>query len=132
MRSLGTIAVFLALSVPVHSSPVTYACTVLQGQDEPGMFSDVDQVVIDVEAQSIELRVARTMGTVAPVNWLYYDRDGEGDTEQFIIRDNGNGVIAAAGMNGIGSYSFLKNGKYFLFGVTLLAPTMAFTWECTE
>ena len=90
------------------------------------MYPQVDQVVIDVEAGVIDFRVAKTMGTAIEVNWLFTNRPGE----EFYIKERG-GVITAAGMTGIGSYSFSMSAGVLLFGTTYVGHTMAFGWECS-
>jgi hypothetical protein len=52
----------------------------------------IDQVVIDPAAPLIELRIASTMGTSVPVNWVY--RNGDGDTMQ-VKEDSGNYLFAS-------------------------------------
>ena len=133
MRPLATISVFLSLSVSAQSAPITYACTLLDGELNPSMYRDVDQVVIDRATPYIELRVAKTMGTATEVNWIFTNRTGyDGSLEKMWMDRTEKGDMVASGLDAAGAYSFRYDGTHLLFGVTYLAPAMGFTWECTE
>jgi hypothetical protein len=131
MLKIAAITSIFLMTTVAHAAPVTYACTLLEGHNSFGMYDDVDQVVIDTEVQYIELRVARTMGTAAEVNWVFTNRDGyDGTPEEMWMRTTATGAVLAAGLDSAGSYSFRFSTGYLAFGVTYSAPAMAFTWQC--
>ena len=126
-------AAMLAGTLSCQAAPVTYACRLVDGQAQPGMYGDVDQVIIDTEAKSIELRVARTMGTVVEVNWIFTNRVGyDGNKEEISMRTAADGALIASGSDGGGSFSFKFEKGYLMFGATYLVPALAFTWQCQE
>ena len=65
----GVIGVFVMLSaLPVSAEKLTLACTFESGS--LGRERDVNQVFIFADRPQIDLRVAQTMGTAMPYNWL--------------------------------------------------------------
>lgn len=127
----ATSALFVSATLSCQATPVTYACKLLDGLGQAGMYGDVDQVVIDTEAKLVELRVARTMGTLSPVNWIFTNRSGyDGSLEEISMRTAANGALIASGSDGAGSFSFKLEDGYLMFGATYLVPAVAFTWQC--
>lgn len=130
---VSAVAMALLLPMPAQAAPVTYACSLVHGARQPGMYGEVDQVVIDLEAKVIDLRVAKTMGTLVPINWIFTTRTGyDGEPAVIVMDQQANGDIIAAGWDGSGSYSFKFTDGNLLFGATYLAPALAFTWQCRE
>lgn len=127
------IAAILLMTASANAAPVTYSCTLVHGNNQPGMYGQVDQVVIDREAEIIDLRVAKSMGTSTEVNWLFMTRTMyDGTPERLMMQTNNLGELIAAGMTVAGSYAFKLSGEYLSFGVAYTAPAMAFTWKCEE
>lgn len=132
MRSALAVLV-VAMSTSAEATPITYACKLIAGQNQSGMFGDVDQMVVDTDAKVIDLRVARTIGTDNPANWLFLNRISyDGSQEIFTFRELPEGGFVASGSDGAGAYAFLFSGGYLSFGVTYDIPAMAYTWECSR
>ena len=115
MKRCVLLVSFLSYLTPtvVLASPVTYACRLVNVQaPEPDGLRDVDQVVIDDEADLLDLRVARTVGTQNFTNWTY----ATGGNDTFTIRTLEHGDIVGAGMRGGVPISFalLANGRLLL------------------
>lgn len=133
MRALAFALVAPLLVQAASASAVTYSCTLVDGQNQPGMYGQVDQVIIDREAEMIDLRVAKTMGTSTEVNWLFLNRTlYDGSSEKLIMQTNSLGELIVSGQTIAGAYAFKFSGEYLSFGVAYTAPAMAFTWKCEE
>ena len=134
MKRCVLLVSFLSYFAPtvVLASPVTYACRIVNGQAPvPDLhLQDVDQVVIGDEADMIELRVARTVGTQNVTNWIY--ETGERDT--FTIKTLENGDIVGAGIRADAPISFalLANSRLLLAYISGRWGVAWFEWQCQD
>ena len=81
MRKLLTamLAVLVATSISARAAEQALRCKYLDGNN-PAMTSyDMNQIVVDAEAKTIEFRVAETIGTSKPVR-LRFDNKGTNRT----------------------------------------------------
>jgi hypothetical protein len=56
-------------SASVSAAPIVMICELLEATSKTDE-AMVDQIVIDAAQRSLDLRVAKTMGTSIPVNWI--------------------------------------------------------------
>lgn len=132
LRKLACTVIFLAFNLPhAMANPRTFACQFKEGSDRINELNEVDQVVIDAEANFVELRVARTMGTDAPVNWTFANREGPWGVDTFGMRETPTGTILGAGLSGYGAHSFaLKpSGELSWINMQETRPVW-FRWQC--
>ena len=109
---LASIVAITTSFVPAsRAEPVTYACKIASSNTEGSRFTDADQLVIDVQDQSADLRVAKTMNTSEPVNWLFKTRSLDVDADAFHIATVA-GDIVGSGFYGYTPHSFIlrRNG----------------------
>lgn len=107
MRStMATATVLLAIST-ASAAPVTYGC-------EPGSFGGMqtyvfesDQLIVDVEGNSVELRIARTVGTSDLANWLFTNRSGINDQPDVFTVQSSGGTIVGSGLYSGYPHSFM-------------------------
>jgi hypothetical protein len=117
------------LFVTVSSAaPITYACRMTT---DPlfTSFGVIDQISVDREAQTFELRNAKTMGTSNEINWLYKDLDTPEDTVIWHVIGSDDAV--AGTRFGI-PFIFRSTGP--LFGLTFGdgLPFVYYEWSCTS
>jgi hypothetical protein len=66
----GVVCVAIVLSPqPASAEKLTLACTFENG--DFGRERDINQILIDTEHPEVDLRIAQTMGTNDPVNWMH-------------------------------------------------------------
>lgn len=90
---------------PSSAAPVTLSCVFTTSNSPNHPFAQADQFVYDLEASSAELRVARSMGTDVPVNWIFVTRRSPLDDDSFAVRRTTQGVVGA-GIHGSAPHSF--------------------------
>ena len=98
-------AALITISGPTSASPITLSCQFLDSNDPNHWFAEADQFIYDLEGQSAELRVARTMGTGTPVNWIFVTRRTALDDDRFTVKETAQGIIGA-GIYGSAPHSF--------------------------
>ncbi len=102
------IVVYGLSTLPASASPVTLACQLVTGSNDPAGFSQTDQLVYDLDAGSAELRVARTIGTANPVNWTFITRPGPfpPQEDRFTVQRTEDGTIAGGGLSWMTAHAF--------------------------
>ncbi|WP_027062650.1 hypothetical protein [Mesorhizobium loti] len=111
----------LAFSAPSWADPIVLQCEIQSGGSK--IYGKADQIVIDLDKQYVELRVARTIGTDYEVNWDFTTQTKPGIEDHFGVRrftDDGTifggGVRAASGeafelVGGVLTWTALYQGK---------------------
>ncbi len=127
----ASLAAFFALPAAAQ----TYSCE-LEDSDDPDKdwIRDVDQVVVDVAGQSIDIRVARTMGTANPQNYNFRNHDwGSMGQDTMTVKDTGYFVTGAA-MRYDGTPYIFKlwfTGAFYMTFNDSAQPTN-YKWNCTK
>jgi hypothetical protein len=89
----GVIGAFVALSVrPASAEKLTLACTFESGDFDRER--DVNQVIFDTDRPQVDLRVAQTMGTNNPVDWIFENNAARKDSIQMV--SEGSKISVAA------------------------------------
>lgn len=91
---------------PLWAAPVTMSCDVASSTDRAHPFTRVNQIVVDVAENTVDLRVAQTIGTNEPVNWLFQTRTGVLGDDTFTIKQSGT-FVYGAGIYGAAAHSFM-------------------------
>lgn len=133
MRTTSTViasAALFILAAPAQAAPVAYACDFIDSSGQFHLFRDVDQLLIDLEAQSVELRVAKTMETSEPIHWVFKTRSSTLGDDTFAVKDGGN-LMTGAGIYGNAAHSFFlsADGKLTWLFLADSEPTW-FRWNC--
>ena len=90
----GVIGAFVVLSVrPASAEKLTLACTFESGINFDGE-RDVNQIIFDTDRPQVDLRVAQTMGTNNPVNWIFENNAERKDSIQMV--SEGSKISVAA------------------------------------
>ena len=138
-RSLLLAATLLVLtawtSASVSAAPLVMSCELLEATSKTDE-AMVDQIVIDTSQRSIDLRVAKTMGTSIPVNWTY--RDGAvnpfslkpTDTISFLTVNNNELLIVAIRANSANAFSLNSKGIFMMTYTIPGLPVESFRWKC--
>lgn len=113
------------------SSPVTLACQFQAASAPDHPFAAVDQFVYDLESESADLRVARTMGTAEPVNWLFTTSKTALDDDRFVVKRTAQGIVGA-GVYGSAPHSFdlYDNGLLVWSFIWFSAEPTWLVWQC--
>jgi hypothetical protein len=89
----GVIGAFVVLSVcPGSAEKLTLACTFESGDFDTER--DVNQVIFDTDRPQVHLRVAQTMGTNHPVDWIFENNAERKDSIQMV--SEGSKISVAA------------------------------------
>ena len=72
-------AALIPFTTVACAEPVVLQCTILSSPNTPEMFAAVNQIVIDRNAPSVELRVANPEWTEQGVNWIFTNNEKLGD-----------------------------------------------------
>lgn len=133
MRRLIIAAALGALqTTPVSAAPVTMSCDIVSSTDAANLFNDVNQIVIDVAADTAELRVAQTIGTDKPMNWIFDTHTDSLGTDTFTVKETG-GFIYGAGLYGAAAHSFMLSKDGTLSWVFLWEGKLTtFEWRCSK
>lgn len=113
---------------PSFADEVLYACSLQQGSSNL-RFAEADQVAIDIEAQSVDLRVARTIGTSEPVNWKFQTYRTSMDDDRFAIRRTPEAIIGG-GTFGAAAHAFELHDGILTWTVVMLAENWTMRWRC--
>jgi hypothetical protein len=137
-------SLILAAVVPTTAiaSPVTYACTFLDRSSNLSdhlIFVGADQLVIDDDADTVELRVANTVGTDKLKNWIFSNNDtyksiNGGVPERFVVDTNPeqgiSGVVIRMAMP-LAFYLSTKTGE-LQWTLTTENEVSWFKWKCSR
>ena len=89
----GVIGALVVLGVrPASAEKLTLACTFESGDFDRER--DVNQVIFDTDRPQVDLRVAQTMGTNIPVNWIFENNAERKDSIQMV--SEGSKISVAA------------------------------------
>jgi hypothetical protein len=120
------LAVLSEMSV---AESLIFACTFRDGSASYNYMAQADQLVVDVEKQSADLRVARTMGTGTPVNWLFSTREVWGGPDKFLVYV-GENWIAGAGFLAGTPHSFQLEDSLLTWTFVIAEGPVWLRWEC--
>ena len=120
----GVIGAFVVLSVcPAPAEKLTLACTFESGDFDRER--DVNQVIFDTDRPQVDLRVAQTMGTNNPVDWIFENNAERKDSIQMVsegskisvaaIRYGHAVVISFDRITGLLKWAFADGSRSFLY-----------------
>jgi len=93
-----TAATALLITGAASAEPVTYGCEAESNGGPQTYVFDSDQLVVDVEGNSAELRIARTVGTSDLANWLFTNRPRIGDQPDVFTVQFSGGTTVGSGL----------------------------------
>ena len=129
------VAAALAAFSAIPAVAQTYSCELDDTDDQDDdWIKDVDQVIVDVPGQSIDIRVARTMGTANPQNIVFGNKDwGSMGQDTMTVRDTGYFVTGAAMLYSGTPYIFKMwfTGAFNMTYYDSAVPTN-YKWTCTK
>lgn len=108
------------------------ACTFVASSFAAHPFMTVNQLILDADANRVELQASQTMATSNPMNWIFANREDLGSVDTMSIRSEAGGTIGA-GFYGNAAHGFSLSDTLELKWV-MAAPAGIgwFTWRCTE
>ena len=78
----GVICAFVLSASSASAEKLTLACTFESGGSDSRR--NINQVIFDTDRPQVDLRVAQTMGTDTPYNFLYENNAGRKDSIQMV------------------------------------------------
>ncbi len=115
IKFLGVLAVALGSVSPAIAATTTLACRFVDGLSAISSFpeAEINQVVIETAPPSVRLRVAQSMGTKRPIEFVYANEDGE---ELSIIKDSlGVTVVGATRTPFVNAFLFEPRSGWFIW-----------------
>lgn len=109
------------------AAPVTYACTYLA--NPLSEFAKIDQIIVDREAQTFELRIANTMGTTNEVNYRFKDLGSPDDTIVWHVSGPRDRV---AGTRFAIPFILERDGNRIALSFADGLPLLYHEWACTS
>lgn len=107
-----------------QAEPVTLACTILDSSHSG--YRVVDQIVLDLERDTADFRVARTMGTSWPQNWLFKTRYND----TFDLSKQGSEVVGVGLIGGKPTTMRLTEDWQFSFAALADDSVWWYRWSC--
>ena len=111
------------------ATEVIYSCEIQSGSDEL-LFREADQIAIDIDGQSVDLRVARTMGTSEPVNWKFRTQKTALDEDYFSVKQTPDGSWVGGGIYGAAGHAFELHNGSLTWTVVTLTENWTMRWVC--
>lgn len=111
------------------AEPVTYSCS--PGVANGTEMGAADTLILDREVPSFELAVAASLGTDAPLNWLFTTRPDEGLGPDAIVMDVVFDTLVGGGYRSSTSYSFMLEMADFRLITMSTYGVEEFFWTCT-
>jgi hypothetical protein len=121
--------VILASSGTAFAEPITLLCSPAASNGD-GMGA-ADLLVLDREVPSLELAVASSLGTDAPLNWVFVTRPDEGLGPDAIVMETVYDTLVGGGHRGPTSYSFLLDMSDFWLTSISTYGVEQFRWTCS-
>jgi hypothetical protein len=131
-------ALIPALSAPLEAETLTLACKLrkftetseLLSPEMKEAFNRVDQIFIDLESPTLELRVANTIGTSHEEVYSFHDLGAE-SCGKLQIQKLSNGEISGSQQCGAPVGFFYSPGLHqFLMSQLFLGGGVISEWEC--
>jgi len=133
MGKLIIASVLMALQfTPVLAAPVTLSCDIISSSDDANLFNDVNQIILDVAASTVDLRIAQTIGTDKPMNWIFHSRTDSLGVDTFTIKRSG-AFLYGAGLYGAAAHSFaLGDDGALSWAFFWEGKLTTFKWRCSK
>jgi hypothetical protein len=128
--AIGATAIVLIAVSGSLAEPVTYRCSPAVAEDS-GDIASADELVIDHAAQSLDLRVAASMETDAPLNWLFTNRPDEGLGPDKMVMDVVFESTVGGGFRGSTAFSFILDGSDFAMTMMSVYGAETYRWTCS-
>ncbi|MEB2846037.1 hypothetical protein GAO09_19630 [Rhizobiales bacterium RZME27] len=123
---------FIAAGTAEAADGQMLACHFQESSSQLNRFEEVDQVKVDVVGSLVELRVARTIGTTEPVNWIFTSRKSALGTDTFSVKNTSAGIVGG-GVIGDVAHSFALSHKGILtWVITQNGHPQWWSWRCRE
>jgi len=120
----ATATVSLAASHAALAAPLTLACDLLHASHPA--FELVDEIVIDLEKQSIDFRQADTMDTSHARNWLFTNRL----EDRLVAFEDVDGIVAFGVTGGRPLGVRLGADRVFTFAWIAGSDVWSYRWQC--
>ena len=111
--------VFLTVISPLAAEPIAFECKFVSSEgNTKEREKAIDRIVVDLEADKIELMVSRTMGTSSEINWKFENRTQTDD--QFHIRRAGfqNEIIGTGTYIGDPTILYMRQNIFSWISIT--------------
>ncbi|WEJ31977.1 hypothetical protein [Devosia sp. SD17-2] len=129
---IGALVLFgaLALSQNASAAPVTVACSLVDTSTYATRYIEVDQIVFDVEAQLVDMRSAKTVGTSDFVNWIFTTRKHGPFDDLFTMRGGANWFTGGGVSNSTPYAMKLTQDGLFVMTYVYRGGTEVLRWQC--
>jgi hypothetical protein len=128
--AVATVAILAATMGGSIAAPVTYACTPASS-DSAGNVESADELVIDTAVPSLDLRVAASMQTDTPLNWLFTNRPDEGLGPDKLVMEVVFETTVGGGLRSSTSYAFILEGSDFRLTMMSTYGVETYRWTCS-
>ncbi|MCX5578967.1 hypothetical protein [Kaistia terrae] len=118
---------------PAKAAPMTLACDLVATTTRATRFIEADQFVFDLEDQSVSIRAAKTIGTEAPVDWLFTNRTDMFGEDHFVLSRRGSDIVGAGiyGSNPV-AIRLRSDGALTWVFVDLEGTPQTMRWGCQK
>jgi hypothetical protein len=106
------------------------SCELLEATSKTDRIAMVDQIVMDTSRRSIDLRVAKTMGTNIPVNFVYGDPSYTNETISFLPVNDNELLIVAIRAGTANAFSLDSKGILVMMYTSPGVAAESFRWKC--
>jgi len=112
-----------------QSSPLVLKCKLTDSSTKTGTYRDVDQVIVDVNVPSVELRAAQTRASGDQYSWVF-SNSGRDTLSAYSIGGN----VILAGLRDVSANAFsLDTRGNFVFTYTIPGVGVeSFEWSCEK
>jgi hypothetical protein len=129
MRLLGAAVFGLVAVVQVRAAPITFACQLLRSSDVMQDINQVDQIIVDRDSQSMEMRVANTIGTSKPRIWKFEAKPAEFGTYFFTSDDNADKALT---IGHLAIETLLVADFAAAYSFVTMGSGSVVTWSCSR
>jgi hypothetical protein len=119
-----TTALSLAAPYAALAAPLTFACDILHSSHPA--FELVDEIVIDLEKQSIDFRQADTMETSYARNWIFTNRL----EDRLVAMEDIDGIVAFGVAGGRPLGVRLGTDRVLTFAWIAGSEVWSYRWQC--
>lgn len=93
-------------------------------------FVEADQVAFDVARQTVDLRVASTIGTSKPKNWKFQNRAAP-FVDSFTVKQSDEAIFGG-GTHGAAAHAFELYDGVLTWTMVLLGQNWTMRWSCQQ
>ncbi|TCR67411.1 hypothetical protein [Bosea sp. BK604] len=119
----------IAAAAPAGAAPLIMSCAYVDGTPTTGnrdVF--INQIIIDSDKPMITIRVAQTIGTTAPWEWIYDDLNG--NSLVVIGLKDGSFAASATRSGSVSSFIYTKPSGVLIWSFTTRYGAEAYRFTC--